>query len=203
MIVMEGKRGVTQIPSFMDLPERSGGLDIIFAWSSPRQATYEEIIENIRLTANNILHGNEFLKSAFRSLGEISGSIWQESMRAKDVIVETDIIIEETDITNSTPMTKRRKSAIVLGDKMLSKYGKQISELVTSTFCIDENDDADLYIAAASEFNFVSANFVITSELHANLLLQTSKLRAYPILLWLVSGYESNNLNVTFFEDAN
>ena len=134
--VMEGKRGVTQIPNFMDLPERSKGLDIIFAWSSPRQATYEGTIENTRLTANNIFHGNGFLKSTFRSLGEISGSIWQESMRAKDVIVETDIIIEETDITNSTPMTKRRKSASESGDKILSKSGKQINELVIVHFVL-------------------------------------------------------------------
>lgn len=57
LILMGGKKGVNQILSFMELPERYAGLNIIFVWSQPSIVTYEEKVVKIRSTADILLSG--------------------------------------------------------------------------------------------------------------------------------------------------
>ena len=135
MIRMPGNKEVMQILNFMDLPERCEGLNIIFVWTPPCLLTYEKTIETICSTANDLLLRSGFDRSKFATLGEVSGSFWLQTLKAKD---------EE-----STPLNKRRKGATEMGDKVLRLYGKKINDYVTQNICINSDESTDLYLAAA------------------------------------------------------
>ena len=134
---MAGRNGGMEILTFMGLPERTKGFNIRFAWSSPRTEKYEKVIENTRSTANNILSACGHDKSTCYSVGEICGSLWQESIRVKNEILDM-----------ATPINRRRKTDTQKGDKMLSVFGKQINDYVTKKLCVVDDDSNDLYIAA-------------------------------------------------------
>ena len=69
LILMGGKKGVNQILSFMELPERYAGLNIIFVWSQPSIVTYEEKVVKILSTADVLLSGMWSNIPKFKSLG--------------------------------------------------------------------------------------------------------------------------------------
>ena len=84
MIRMPGNKEVMQILNFIDLPERCEGLNIIFVWTPPCLLTYEKTIETICSTANDLLLRSGFDRSKFATLGEVSGSFWLQTQKAKD-----------------------------------------------------------------------------------------------------------------------
>ena len=146
IVQMGGNKSVMSISSFMELPERRKGLNIIFVWLQRSEtATYEEILQKICNTANNLLLGCGYQKTRFRSLGELCGFLWQEKERAHKVFLNTP------DTTGDPPATvnKRRKSADQLGPKMLTIYGKQILDYVSNNLSLGEDDPDELYLAAA------------------------------------------------------
>ena len=72
IVPMAGKKGVMNIESFMDLPERSKGLDIIFVWINRDAATLPGVLESVRDKANYLLTSSGFRKSRFGSLEELA-----------------------------------------------------------------------------------------------------------------------------------
>ena len=144
LVPMGGTKNVMQIAPFMDLPERSKGINIIFVWKQRLPTTMEEAIDKIRCTANFLLSGIDHRESDFRSLGELCGLLWQEGFLAKkSALVSTPEIVEVT------TMNKRRKSADQLGSRMLNTYGQEINEFVTNNFCRDDNDTPGPFLIAA------------------------------------------------------
>ena len=143
LVPMGGMKNVMQIATFMDLPERSKGINIIFVWEQRSSTTMEEAMDKIRTTANFLLCGIEHRESDFRSLGELCGSLWQESILKKSATVNTPEILEVT------TMNKRRKSVDQLGSRMLSTYGQQINEFVTNNLCRDDDDTPGPFLIAA------------------------------------------------------
>jgi hypothetical protein len=141
VVPMGGKKGVMNIASFMDLPERSKGLNIVFVWEERGSLSHEEVLERVLVKANYLLTNTGFGKSRFSSLAELGCHLWQQSM-----IVRPDVEVEST--------CKRRKTASELGSKMLSSYGKQINEYVTTTLCLDETDSSTLYLEAAMKESY-------------------------------------------------
>lgn len=136
LIAMGGKKNEIQIESFMGIPERSKGLNIIFSWSKASEANLDETLSNIRSTANRLLKASGYEESNYRSLGEVCGFLWQQK-----IIEDSKPLI--------TPINKRRKSADQLGEKMLSQYGKQINEYITENICMNDEDSSEVYLAAA------------------------------------------------------
>lgn len=136
VILMAGRKETMNILSFMDLPERSKGLNIIFIWEHRYPTSLDALLSRILNTTNKLLTGCGYSESSYRSLGELCGALWLRGEREK--------LLDE-----NTTVNKRRKSAHELGDKMLSIYGKQINEFVTNNLCINETDSSELYLAAA------------------------------------------------------
>ena len=136
IVPMRGEKGIMNIESFMDLPERSKGLDIIFVWIERDASTLSEVLESIRKKANDLLTNGGFQKTRFCSLEGIAAYLWQQSLIVKP---------EEDEAT----VSKRRKIASEMGSKMLGTYGKQINEYVTSTLCLHDTDFSALYLEAA------------------------------------------------------
>lgn len=136
IVPMRGRKGVMNIESFMDLPERSKGLDIIFIWVERDATTLPEVLESVRKKANDLLTNSGFRESRFCSLEELAAYLWQQSLLVKP---------EEDEATDS----RRRKIASEMGSKMLGTYGKQINEYVTATLCLHDTDSSALYLEAA------------------------------------------------------
>jgi hypothetical protein len=90
-------------------------------------------------TANQLLLFSGYPKSRFRSLGELSGFLWQENSRKQNALLDNPPI----------PVNKRRKSADKMGERMLSVYGKQIKDYITNNICMDDDDSHELYLYAA------------------------------------------------------
>ena len=103
IIPMPGKINEMQISSFMELPARSKGLNIIFSWAERPEGTLEDVLENISATANAILSGGGYNKCRFRSLGDLYGYLWLENVREQSVILDTP------EITDRTPINEKRK----------------------------------------------------------------------------------------------
>lgn len=137
VVPMGGKKGCMHIGSFMDQPERSKGLNIVFVWEERIAMSHDEVLLRVREKANYLLTNTGYEKSRFRSLEEIGCYLWQQSL-----VVKPAEEVEES-------CSKRRKTASELGCKMLSSYGKQINEYVTANLCIDETDSSTLYLEAA------------------------------------------------------
>lgn len=137
VVPMGGKKGVMNIDSFMDLPERSKGLNIVLVWDARESMSYSDVLLRVRDKANFLLTSTGYGKSRFCSMEELGCFLWQQTL----------IVRRATE--NATSSCKRRKTASELGSKMLSSYGKQINEYVTNNLCLDDTDSSTLYLEAA------------------------------------------------------
>lgn len=137
LVPMPGKKGVMHIEGFMDLPERSKGLNIIFVWTERDAMDLPTVLLRICESANYLLTKSGHNKSKYSSLAELSAHLWQESL--------TPVVVMDEIVT----VSKRRKTASELGGKMLGSYGKEITEYVTANFCLNATDSCTIYLEAA------------------------------------------------------
>jgi hypothetical protein len=105
---MGGKKGVMNIDSFMEQPQLSKGLNIVFVWEERESMSDDEVLVRVREKANYLLTNTGYVQSLFRSLEEIGCYLWQQSLIIEPVVEEEE------------PSSKRRKTACELGSKMLS-----------------------------------------------------------------------------------
>lgn len=69
MTVMCGMKDISQIESFMELSERSNGLNITFWWSAASEANLGGTLLNIRSIGKRLLETSEHKQTNNRSLG--------------------------------------------------------------------------------------------------------------------------------------
>ena len=197
LVPMAGKKGVMNIEGFMDLPERSKGLEIIFVWTK-RDATMDlpTVLSKICEIANYLLTKSGYSKSKFVSLAELSAFLWQESM--KPVVAEAEILT----------VCKRRKTASELGSKMLSSYGKEIIEYVTTNFCLNDTDSYSTYLEAAVKESLKDMSHLdsVSKKIFSDEIIETEQSKFFasvmndPRVVESVSLYPKKNIVFTSVE---
>lgn len=90
VVTMGGTKGYMNIESFMDQPECSKGLNIVFVWEERKSMSHDEVFMNVREKANYLLTNTGYVNSRFRSLEKIGCYLWQQSLVVKPVEEEEE-----------------------------------------------------------------------------------------------------------------